>query len=75
LVQGDPAAGGLLHDDEVARWKFKVPGLRHVQLHGVGHGLSLESPMAFLDAIQPFLREVCRAGGVSRPRRVGPGDS
>ena len=75
LVQGDPAAGGLVRDDEVERWRSVGAGIRHAQLHGVGHGLSLESPMAFLDAIQPFIREVRRAAGVSRQRRVGPGDS
>jgi pimeloyl-ACP methyl ester carboxylesterase len=75
LVQGDPAAGGLVHDDEVDRWRSAVAGVRHVQLHGVGHGLSIEAPSAFLDAIQPFLRELHRAAGASRPSPVGPGES
>jgi pimeloyl-ACP methyl ester carboxylesterase len=40
-----------------------VVGLRNVQLQGVGHGLFLEAPLAFVDAIQPFLRELRRAAG------------
>jgi pimeloyl-ACP methyl ester carboxylesterase len=73
LVQADPAAGGLVSDREVAHWKSAVSGLRHVQLHGVGHGLFLETPSAFLEAIQPFLRELRRAAGTSHPRPTRTG--
>lgn len=73
LVQGDPVAGGLLHDDEVDRWRSKVPGLRHVRLHGVGHGLFLEEPMVFLNAIQPFLRDVRRTAGTSASHTTSTG--
>jgi pimeloyl-ACP methyl ester carboxylesterase len=75
LVQGDPAAGGLVRDDEVERWRSAVAGIRHAQLHGIGHGLFLEEPLAFLDAIQPFLRGVHRTTGADRQRPVGPGES
>jgi pimeloyl-ACP methyl ester carboxylesterase len=66
IVQADPTAGGLVRDDEVEHWKSVVPGIRHVRLHGVGHGLFLEAPAAFLDAIQPFLQDVRRLAAVSR---------
>ena len=75
LVRGDPAVGGLVRDDEVERWMSAVVGLRHVQLQGVGHGLFLEAPLAFVDAIQPFLRELRRGTGPSRLRPAGPGIS
>jgi pimeloyl-ACP methyl ester carboxylesterase len=65
LVQGDPAVGGLVHDDEVEHWRSAVSDLRHVQLQGVGHGLFLEAPDAFLHAIQPFLQDVGRSAARS----------
>jgi pimeloyl-ACP methyl ester carboxylesterase len=61
VIRGDPTSGGLVRDDEVEHWMSAVAGLRHVQLEGVGHGLFLEAPLAFVDAIQPFLRELRRA--------------
>ena len=61
LVQADPAAGGRVRDDEVEHWKSAIPSLGHVQIRGVGHGLFLEAPLAFIDAIQPFLQDVRRS--------------
>lgn len=39
LLQADPAAGGLLSDDEVARALALLPRGSHVRLAGIGHPL------------------------------------
>jgi pimeloyl-ACP methyl ester carboxylesterase len=44
LVQADPAAGGLLRDDDVAHLQRLVGGVPVHRLRGVGHGLQLQDP-------------------------------
>jgi pimeloyl-ACP methyl ester carboxylesterase len=60
LLQGDPAAGGILRDDEVAMALERLPRGQHVRLSGIGHELhgppGNERPV--LDAIAPFLGSV-----------------
>jgi pimeloyl-ACP methyl ester carboxylesterase len=57
LLQGDPAAGGLLRDEEVRLGLHLLPQATHTQLAGIGH--ELHGPPAnvtrVLEAIQPFL--------------------
>jgi hypothetical protein len=60
LLQADPARGGLLRDDEVARGLQLLPHVNHVRLVGIGHelhGPPSQVP-AVLDAIGPFLEMV-----------------
>jgi pimeloyl-ACP methyl ester carboxylesterase len=60
MLQGDPAAGGLLCDDDVALGLRLLAQGRHVQLTGMGHelhGLPANLPR-LLRAVSPFLEEV-----------------
>lgn len=65
FVQGDPAVGGLLADGEVERWFTSSRGDLRSMLAGVGHGLFMEAPDRFIEAIQPFLRAFRAAGGAA----------
>jgi pimeloyl-ACP methyl ester carboxylesterase len=55
LLQGDPAAGGLMTDAEVARAMQLLPQPTHVLLAGVGHVLHNERKEPVLEALRPFL--------------------
>ena len=60
LLQADPARGGLLRDEEVARGLRLLPRGSHVRLTGIGHelhGPPSQVP-AVLEAITPFLDSV-----------------
>jgi len=60
LLQGDPATGGLLRDDEVALGLRLLPQAAHVRLAGIGHELHgpPENVPRVLRAITPFLDDV-----------------
>ena len=64
LLQGDPAAGGLLSDGGVERGTSLLTSATHVRLHGIGH--ELHGPPGqeqhVLRAIAPFLERVQRGG-------------
>ncbi|HEY3110317.1 MAG TPA: alpha/beta hydrolase [Chloroflexota bacterium] len=57
LLQGDPAAGGTLRDDEVAMALRLLPRGAHVRLSGIGHTLHAlpGHDREVLRAIEPFL--------------------
>ncbi|MBV9791137.1 MAG: alpha/beta hydrolase [Chloroflexi bacterium] len=55
LLQGDPAAGGLLSDDEIRRALSLLRSPQHVQLRGIGHALYNEQAAPVLDALTAFL--------------------
>jgi pimeloyl-ACP methyl ester carboxylesterase len=60
LLQADPAAGGLLRDEDVAYAMARLDHARHVRLTAIGHelhGPPNQSP-AVLAAITPFLEFV-----------------
>jgi pimeloyl-ACP methyl ester carboxylesterase len=63
LLQADPAAGGLLRDEDVAYAMARLDQPRHVRLTGIGHelhGPPNQSP-AVLAAITPFIGFVRRS--------------
>ncbi len=58
LLQGDPAAGGVLTDAEVAMGLRLLPRGSHVRLEGIGHALHGVDAPRVLRAIGPFLEMV-----------------
>ncbi|WP_210438498.1 alpha/beta fold hydrolase [Nocardioides xinjiangensis] len=52
LLRADPAAGGLVTDDDVAHLREHVPHLRVRRLVGVGHGLQLQDPEQVARAVR-----------------------
>lgn len=60
LLQADPAAGGVLQDEEVRTGLRLLPHATHVRLEGIGH--ELHGPpgqtQRVLDAMAPFLQSV-----------------
>ena len=55
LLQADPAQGGLLADEEVARATALNPRISHVRVEGVGHGLHMQQAELVLAALTDFL--------------------
>ncbi len=55
LLQGDPAAGGLLSDAEVAEALALLPHGHHRRLTGIGHPLHSTRPAIMRDEIDGFL--------------------
>lgn len=57
LLQADPAAGGLLTDEDVAHARALLPNATHIRLTGIGHKLHGPPGQAqrVLDALEPFL--------------------
>lgn len=60
LLRGDPAAGGLLTEEDVVAVLPLYDQIEVEQVHGVGHGLQLEAPQAVIHAIEPFLTKLRR---------------
>jgi pimeloyl-ACP methyl ester carboxylesterase len=58
LLQADPAAGGLMHDDEVRLAQRLSPWVRHQQLAGVGHPLHGTHPAVVRDAVLACVRDI-----------------
>jgi pimeloyl-ACP methyl ester carboxylesterase len=58
LLQADPAAGGLMHDDEVRLAQRLSPWVRHQQLAGVGHPLHGTHPALVRDALLACVRDI-----------------
>ncbi len=58
ILQGDPAAGGLLSDREVERALRLLPRPTHLRLEGIGHELHGVHPERVLAAMGPFLDTV-----------------
>lgn len=56
LIQADSAYGGLMTDAEVERARALLPGVAHVRLKGIGHGLHGERKQPVVEAIEDFLR-------------------
>lgn len=52
MLQADPAAGGLLTDDDVEFVRARVPHVRVEFLPGVGHGLQSQDPALVADALR-----------------------
>jgi pimeloyl-ACP methyl ester carboxylesterase len=57
LLQADPAEGGMLTDDEVARARELSPAVDHVRFTGLGHALHMVQPEPVLRAVLDFLAE------------------
>jgi pimeloyl-ACP methyl ester carboxylesterase len=55
LLQGDPAAGGLLTEQDISAVLRLSDQIEVHRLHGVGHGLQQQAPQAVAHAIEPFL--------------------
>jgi pimeloyl-ACP methyl ester carboxylesterase len=55
LLQGDPNAGGVMTDIEIARAVQLLPYPTVVRLDGVSHVFHNEAPQKVLDAVEPFL--------------------
>ncbi len=55
LLRGDPAAGGLVQDDDEAYLLRNIPQARVLRLRGVGHGLQLQDPHQVADALRQVL--------------------
>ena len=55
LLQGDPAAGGMLTDEEVARARELAPTVDHVRFDGIGHALHMSQPEPVLRVVLDFL--------------------
>lgn len=58
LLQADPAAGGVMADDEVDRAMRLLRQPLHVRLAGVSHVLHNERKEPVLEALSPFLRSL-----------------
>lgn len=67
LLQGDPAAGGLLSTDQIAG-AADAPHIDVVQLAGVGHGLHLQDPAAVAAAVVSWVQRLDRTQTVDRSR-------
>lgn len=57
LLQADPAAGGVLRDDDVDEMMQALPSCRRVRFPGVGHQIHRDRPEAVLSALREFLSE------------------
>jgi pimeloyl-ACP methyl ester carboxylesterase len=57
LIQGDPALGGYVTDEDVARIQGLIAESVHVRLDGIGHNLGLDTweVRPLLKAIMEFL--------------------
>lgn len=56
LLAGEPAFGGELTDDDLARFRAAVPHATTRVLKGAGHGLRAEQPDTYRDELTAFLR-------------------
>jgi pimeloyl-ACP methyl ester carboxylesterase len=65
LLQADPAAGGLLTDDDVAVVHDLVDDVTVVRLDGVSHGLQLQDPDAVAAALGPWLARFADSEGLT----------
>jgi pimeloyl-ACP methyl ester carboxylesterase len=54
-LQGDPAYGGLMADEELERALRLLPRAAHVEVKGVGHGAHRERPEAVVRMVAAFL--------------------
>jgi hypothetical protein len=61
LLQADPAAGGLMDDDDVRLAQRVSPWVRHQQLSGVGHPLHGTHPAVVRDALLACVEDIERA--------------
>jgi pimeloyl-ACP methyl ester carboxylesterase len=55
LLRGNPELGGMVEEDDAARFLEMMPHARVVSFPEVGHSLHLEMSGAFLDVVIPFL--------------------
>jgi pimeloyl-ACP methyl ester carboxylesterase len=58
LLQGDPAAGGMLTEREVARAKELHPRVESALFAGIGHPLHTTHPEPVLRVVTPFLESL-----------------
>jgi pimeloyl-ACP methyl ester carboxylesterase len=57
LLQGDPAAGGMITDDQVDLAKSLSPLVSHVRLEGIGHFIFAPDEGPVLEAVFEFLKD------------------
>jgi pimeloyl-ACP methyl ester carboxylesterase len=55
LLQGNPARGGALTDQDVARALPLLDDCTHVYLDNVGHAIHLEQPTLFTRIVSDFI--------------------
>jgi pimeloyl-ACP methyl ester carboxylesterase len=62
LLQGNPALGAVMRDDDVARALASLPRVTHVRFDHLGHGLHVQDPGPVLDAVTSFLESLPEEG-------------
>lgn len=58
FLQADPASGGVVSDDDLARMLPLLPDARHTRFAGVSHALWGERPDDVLATTEPFLADL-----------------
>ena len=58
LLQGDPALGALLYDQDVERARLLLKHCLHIRMAGVGHMLHDEKTQAFCYSVMDFLESL-----------------
>jgi pimeloyl-ACP methyl ester carboxylesterase len=58
LLQGNPARGALMSDEDVRRARAHLPQAGHVAFPTLGHGLHVEHPEPILEAVTTFLATI-----------------
>ncbi len=57
ILTADPDKGGLFPQQAADELVAGLPGSRHVNIPGSGHNIRREQPIAYMDAVQNFLKE------------------
>jgi pimeloyl-ACP methyl ester carboxylesterase len=55
LLQGNPALGGVVEDEDIEWFKSLLPGSVVVSMPEVGHGIHSQQPVGFSSAVTTFL--------------------
>jgi pimeloyl-ACP methyl ester carboxylesterase len=55
ILQGDPASGGLMTQDEIDLGLRLLPNGHHIRLDGIGHGLHFEDKGRVVEVLKVFL--------------------
>lgn len=57
ILTADPEMGGMYPVEKADELTAKVPGSTHVHIEGSGHSIRREQPLAYLQAVNDFLKE------------------
>lgn len=55
IIQGNPALGSLMRDEDVKKALRLMPQARHISLKRAGHYLQMQDKESLRDAVVPFL--------------------